>query len=891
MAGIKNNLYPPIIDSWMPAFVRTQECKIYFSLSRYNSYKEIKNVQVIVNDQNTNSSVLKTSLYPTGIKITNLNLDNTIKGDNKYYITISPNDLEGNIFGINQFYKVQIRFTSIDAGDLKDNKKISSWLFNNQDFFSEWSTVCLIKGIEKPYITIRGFEEIENQNSDTIFTSEIINITGRMYYENNTTEEKEYLDHYKIKIYKNSSGESLYDSGIIYTNKYNPNEINYIISYAFEETIPYRMVIEYTTNNGYQDSAQYSFSIIRGGLDPLNVTISAIAENENGRIKIHVLSTDSKNFLGNICIRRSSNKNNFTTWEDVHITTLLENKKIDYTWYDYTIESGVWYKYCVQKINSRGDRGIITRIKDPIMAVFDDIFLVNNKMQLKVKYDPNISSFKRTILESKTDALGSKYPYITRNGNIEYKQFSISGLITSFCDEEGIFLNKDIIYNDSKSLYEEYNRENDISIYRDFIYEKDFRDKVSDFLYDNNIKLFKSATEGNILVKIMDINFTPNATLGRMIYSFSATAYEIDSCNISNYDFYNIQTIGEYSSYMSYNYDKIGQINGVFSKENLLTILQDKYKEEKIQNFINTLDYFKWIRLNFNSSPYSIEVGKNGDLIPFDGDTTSRKTIVSGYIIYINDKAILVDPNRKYYELLDSDTKITSIWFPKDTDVSIDYMVKITEEEDTSKIANKFYYSIKAGQLSGTFDINDSIFKKIYLRYLLNYKKYYQKLMSIDKISVETIPGAIIYIKDTSDDNYYRHTVGETGVLDFYDDEAIISGLYFSGIQMNEAKNLDRDEIEDNDFIRTGLTYNTFEEVKDPLRNRVYTILNENKKYLNKPFFKSDKEYIDLINNKVTNNEYIYYNNQWFPFTEDNIILCPVEGTIDYIYEVMKGEY
>ena len=39
---------------------------------------------------------------------------------------------------------------------------------------------------------------------------------------------------------------------------------------------------------------------------------------------------------------------------------------------------------------------------------------------------------------------------------------------------------------------------------------------------------FLKQTEGNILVKLMDISLTPNQTLGRMLYSFSATAYEID---------------------------------------------------------------------------------------------------------------------------------------------------------------------------------------------------------------------------------------------------------------------------------------------------------------------------------------------------------------------------
>ena len=43
----------------------------------------------------------------------------------------------------------------------------------------------------------------------------------------------------------------------------------------------------------------------------------------------------------------------------------------------------------------------------------------------------------------------------------------------------------------------------------------------------------------------MNISLTPKAELGRMIYSFNATAYEIDNLTIENLDKYNIQKIGE----------------------------------------------------------------------------------------------------------------------------------------------------------------------------------------------------------------------------------------------------------------------------------------------------------------------------------------------------------
>ena len=43
---LTSNLYPPLVDTFMPAFVRTQPCRIYFSLSDYNSESEIKEVHI-----------------------------------------------------------------------------------------------------------------------------------------------------------------------------------------------------------------------------------------------------------------------------------------------------------------------------------------------------------------------------------------------------------------------------------------------------------------------------------------------------------------------------------------------------------------------------------------------------------------------------------------------------------------------------------------------------------------------------------------------------------------------------------------------------------------------------------------------------------------------------
>lgn len=862
--GIGNNLYPPIINTWMPAFVRTTSCKVYFSLSDYNNENEIKNVQIIINNQNTNLTALSSKLYPAGIKIANLQIDNNIKSNDKYFIIIDSEDLQSGVFELNQFYKVQIRFTGINAEDLRDNNKIASWLVNNQKFFSEWSTVCLIKGIEQPKIYLKGFDDIVTEQG-VIFTSEVVDFVGNMYYEENGNIEKEYLKYYNIKIYKYFNNLLIYDSGDIYTNTYNPNEINYSLKTALEDGMKYKVIFTYTTVNEYSNFIDYSFSIFQNTADSLNASIEALVENDLGRVKINISATVTEIFFGNLTIRRSSNKSNFAIWEDVNNTTIANGKVLNYTWYDYTIESGVWYKYCVQKRNSKGDRGPVISIRYPIMAIFDDMFLTNSKLQLKIKYNPAISSFKKTMIESKTDTLGSKYPIIRRNGNVGYRQFPISGLITFFCDEEGIFLNKENIYKDSLNDYNTYNKTNQINEYNDFIYEREFREKIMEFLHDNTIKLFRSTSEGNILVRLMDISFTPNQTLGRMIYSFNATAYEIDECSLSNFEKYNIQLIGNFSEYIQYNFTSVGQLQGEYNgiQQDIIKVLKEKYSEKVTKKYINVVKCLKWIRVVFDMPPYLIKTTPSGSIIPLPKNEITNENIVLGYIMYINNQPIIVS-TRNFYELIDIDTEVTSIYFPIKTKVTIDYKVEVDQIENIKMQYNRMYFYTKVGQLHDFFNINENVFLRIYQKYLLNYVAYHQQLLSLNKVSIEAVPGTIVYIRDSFDEDYFKHEIGSTGFLDFYDEDAIVTGIYFGGVQLYESPQ-DIDEIRNNEFkIIDSNSFNSIDEIKNPVKNGVY-----------------------LINKK----KYIFYTDQWYEFSDDNIVQCPVNALIDYIYEMMRGEY
>lgn len=156
------NLYPPIVDTAMPGFISDNGVNVYFSISNYNSIENIANAQVTVVNQYNNLTALDKSKYPSEIMLKEV-LTDTTRADDKYYIHIEAADLQNANFAINTYYKVQIRFTSDEAEEISLNipQALDSWLTNNLDQFSEWSTVCLIRAIAQPTLSVAGFDIID----------------------------------------------------------------------------------------------------------------------------------------------------------------------------------------------------------------------------------------------------------------------------------------------------------------------------------------------------------------------------------------------------------------------------------------------------------------------------------------------------------------------------------------------------------------------------------------------------------------------------------------------------------------------------------------------------------------------------------------------------------
>lgn len=209
---------------------------------------------------------------------------------------------------------------------------------------------------------------------------------------------------------------------------------------------------------------------------------------------------------------------------------------LSWNYRDFTVEQGKKYEYKIQLANN-------AEMKAEVTADFEDTFISDGKRQLKVRFNPKISSFKTTKQESKTDTIGSQFPFIFRNGATAYKEFPVSGLISFQMDENRMFMyekeNWDYILSryskregSETGLFAADATGNINSATYQFKNEREFKLLVSEWLTNNSVKLFRSPAEGNYLIKILNVSLSPEDRLGRMIHTFSGTAYEVEELSI-----------------------------------------------------------------------------------------------------------------------------------------------------------------------------------------------------------------------------------------------------------------------------------------------------------------------------------------------------------------------
>lgn len=194
-----------------------------------------------------------------------------------------------------------------------------------------------------------------------------------------------------------------------------------------------------------------------------------------------------------------------------------------WTFKDYLADSGHIYEY--QGTLYTETEGEVYTSLVTFNYCLGDIFLTTKDCNLCIKYDPEVSGVKFVTDDAVTKTLGGRYPIVRRNGHSYYRQFNINGLISIEAEADLILEqnNFGVPMITSKLTTIE---STDYSTF--LIKERAYRDKVLDFLYNDKIKYFKSSTEGAFPVYLTGISLTPNKTLSRGIYSFSAQATEVE---------------------------------------------------------------------------------------------------------------------------------------------------------------------------------------------------------------------------------------------------------------------------------------------------------------------------------------------------------------------------
>ena len=511
---MNTKVFSPIVQSSLPAQVVNIEnfiLKIPFEVPSLVNISNVKHMQVIVIDQQTNKYIsIPINDFTTPDKVYYTN------NFNDSFIQVVPTALKAG-----HLYKIQIRFGYCDLWG-NDNQFVN-WkqtAIENGDF-SEWSNVMIVKCLSNAPSFATGL----NKSPTNILTP---NFYGLATF---NSADEEYVDKYKftLKYQNNILEETDWLTYIPIEPYYSIHKFKTIL----EKGATYEITYSIISQNGY--TASVTESVIAGAnlfLELADATIQVTSDNENAR---NIVTLNNLKLLQQYTIVRASEDTNYKIWEDVYSFQQQNNDSINYS--DFTIASGIQYKYGIQKIDSLGNRSNILEAEGICQTYFEYTYLVHDNKQLKLKFDTKLSSFKHTVLASKQDTLGSKYPTILRNGNAYYAEFPINGLISFNMDDFNTFWDQSVDAESKTDL-----THNNIQL------EKQFRDKVEAFLNDGGYKLFKSATEGNLIITLMNIVLTPNTALGRMIYSFSATAYEVAEANLDNMHKLGIITNGNIAS-------------------------------------------------------------------------------------------------------------------------------------------------------------------------------------------------------------------------------------------------------------------------------------------------------------------------------------------------------
>lgn len=687
-------LYPPTLTSTQPVFTLDDGLVLKYTLN-FTSVNEIKHYQLRIVYQSNNQYVLDTKIYPDGIIYQELDANHPIVAIGS--INLAEYEIP---WKDNTKYKIQMRFGDNTLWTTQ-GKKFADWKKDSieEQSFSEWSTVMLVKAISKPSISIlnKGVEKTLTPLFSGVYgdanTSEPRSKYRFALYEGSLTAAELSL-YTPIEEMKNFEQADIDNESNVDTHRFHTmlvNNTRYTVAYWVQTLNGYEptpAVHSFVTSLSYLPGLLVDFSV----LNPEEPEKDLAYCRDNGCVRLYLDSRDQQ-LKGSYVISRTSEKSNFTYYEDIkylsYYNTSLENALI---FTDYTIESGVKYKYALSRTNTKGTVRTEPIITEAISVDFEYSYLYRDNVQLRLMFNQKVSSFKHTVLRAKQDTIGDKYPHLVQNGNAYYAEFPISGLISLHMDKDqtfftvgrdGLYYGDELVipadkiadrsgsreytpeeskvgpqnsgtwehrsgynYDDADYAYNndeiasEENRTGpdkptgaagsssslDSSsldwysttdlVYNNIFVERKFREKVEEFLNDFTYKLYKSPTEGNIVVGLLNVSLTPKQELGRMIYEFSANAYEILENTLDNLDEYGIISIDEASriSSVPQTVASFGQLVAL-PGDNIQQLIAAQELTDLGDGYSLVLSSYSWVKINLFPTVDLSHVGDTSDVL------------------------------------------------------------------------------------------------------------------------------------------------------------------------------------------------------------------------------------------------------------------------------------
>lgn len=495
-------IYPPLIGDTIPGFTATQPGETIVIPFRHNpavSLSGVQGMRAIIKDITTSQIVAQGYYTADKFEIT----------DTSASFIISSGTL---IQGV--FYKFQLAYD--DAKDFQNT--LDEAELNNLYL----STVAIGRCVSAP-----SMMKIDQLDIESLANPNLITYNG--IFQPGDQNEPAYR--YRFIVKEQGTERVIQDTDW----KTPASENNYFtLDYELDIGKYYTIAFSVVTVNGYEQTIEYTILQSEEYVSTFEGNIIATSLPEEGCVQITLSGTPVN---GNFELLRTKDHK---YWDCLTQFKMETGFPLDvFSWKDISVEHGVEYTYALRQYATNPQTGttIVSR-KTPqttIRPQYEDMFLSDANKTLRICFDPKVSSFKNTILEQKTDTIGGQYPFFFRNGKVKYKEIPISGLISYHMDGNEMFMNNQelgLISNDiarkntvAHNEQLQYSRTTQLTDYN-ISAERTFKLAVLEWLNNGQPKLFRSPTEGAYVVRLMNVSLSPNDTLGRMLHTFSATAYE-----------------------------------------------------------------------------------------------------------------------------------------------------------------------------------------------------------------------------------------------------------------------------------------------------------------------------------------------------------------------------